>query len=333
MDGVGIIQHLIAGRLRRCEDACFGLPDIAQSSLRGLPSERPELSILVPVYNERETVLRVLEKVGEVDFSASTEIIVVDDGSTDGTADMLRRMPPRADLRVIFHARNTGKGGAIQTALRHARGRMVVIQDADDELDPADLLPLFERVRNGKDPVCYGTRFAAGSSRPRWMPTYWANRILNGICNWMNGLNLTDMNTCYKMMPTDLARRLGLVSQGFEMELEITTKLARMGVDIVEEPISYCPRSKAAGKKIRFSDGFHYLLAMIRFRFWRPTTPSTRVQPVLAGGPMLENTARNLGGVGFNGRCGTAGIVVAPDFDDDLPIRPVNQPAPRSSNQ
>ena len=292
MDGVGIIQHLIAGRLRRCEDACFGLPNIAQSSLRGLSPERPELSILIPVYNERGTVLRVLEKVRELDFSAPTEIVVVDDGSTDGTADILRLMPPRQGVRVFFHTRNTGKGGAIQTALRHAGGRIVVIQDADDELDPVDLLPMFERVRNGMAQVCYGTRFAVGSSRPWWMPTYWANRILNGICNCINGLNLTDMNTCYKMMPTGLARRLGLVSQGFEMEPEITTKLARMGVEIVEEPISYNPRSMAAGKKIRFSDGFHYLLAMIRFKFWRPTTPSTRVQPVLAGGPTMENTRR-----------------------------------------
>jgi glycosyltransferase involved in cell wall biosynthesis len=229
----------------------------------------PCLSILIPVYNEQATIRKVLDKVLAVAFPVAIEIVVVDDGSKDGSAEELRSLPPMANVRAYFHEVNAGKGAAIQTALREARGQIVVIQDADEELNPADLLPLLQRVHAGGAPVCYGSRFLGDVSHLRWLPTYWANRILNGICNVLNGLSLTDMNTCYKMMRADIAMRLGLESRGFAMEPEITTKLARMGIEIVELPISYQPRQKTDGKKIRFSDFFKYIQAMIRFRFFR----------------------------------------------------------------
>ena len=225
------------------------------------------LSILVPAYNERATIRQVLEKVRTVRFPVRTEIVVVDDGSRDGTIEVLRELPSWDDVRVFFHEKNLGKGGAIQTALRQARGEVVVVQDADLELDPADLIPLFDSVHRGEAPVCYGSRFLGEVSHLQRLPTYWANRILNLVCNFINGIHLTDMNTCYKMMRTDVARRVKLVSRGFAMEPEITTKLARMGIRIREHPIRYRPRGKAEGKKIRAMDFFRYLAAMVRFRF------------------------------------------------------------------
>ncbi|MCG8409596.1 MAG: glycosyltransferase family 2 protein [Phycisphaerales bacterium] len=228
------------------------------------------LSILIPVYNERKTVRLVLERVRAVDFKVSTEIIVVDDGSSDGTTQLLQSLPAWDNVSVFHHEVNQGKGSAIQTALQHANGRIVVIQDADEELFPEDLLPMFEVVARGESAVCFGSRFARDVGRLRWRPVYWANRFLNGVCNLLNGLRLTDMNTCYKMMRADVARRLNLTSRGFAMEPEITTKLARMNIRVVERPIRYRPRSKAEGKKIRPMDFFRYLIAMVRFRFaWR----------------------------------------------------------------
>ncbi len=255
-------------------------------TVRGLPVGLPVLSILVPVYNEKETIRRVLDKVRRVPFGVETEIIVVDDGSTDGTAEILRELKPSADVRLCYHPDNRGKGVAVRTALDHARGDIVVIQDADDELEPVELLPMLECVSSGRSDVAYGSRFA-GSNREHWFtPTYWANRFLNGLCNTLNGLHLTDMNTCYKMMRRDVAQGLDLVSRGFAMEPEITTKLARRDVRIVEFPVSYRPRGKKQGKKIRALDLLRYIGAMFRFRFRRDRAETaTVVLPCLTESP------------------------------------------------
>lgn len=238
------------------------------------PGDKPiGLSILVPVYNEAATIHSVLDCLRAVPFPTRTEIVVVDDGSTDGTARLLRETPPCSHMQIIFHERNCGKGRAIRTALDHARGEVVVVQDADEELDPNDLQPLYDIVSRSHGTVCYGSRFAGDVRSFRRQPTYWANRFLNAVCNLVNRLHLTDMNTCYKMMPADVARRLDITSRGFAVEPEITTKLARMGVTIVEHPITYRPRSKAQGKKIRLADFFRYLAAIIRFRFAAPPPP------------------------------------------------------------
>ncbi len=235
----------------------------------GAAGAQPALSIIMPVYNERESVLGAIRRVLAVRFPVKVEVIVVDDGSTDGSSLILRSMTPTPGVRVVFQEANTGKGGAVRNGLRHARGKYVVIQDADDELDASDLPALLDAVRRGRAEVCYGSRFLEDNGRFRWRPNYWANRFLNGVCNRLNGIRLTDMNTCYKLMPTQLARRLDITSRGFSLEPEITTKLARLGVKVIELPVAYRPRSRAMGKKIELRDFFRYLSAMVRFRFQR----------------------------------------------------------------
>ncbi len=228
------------------------------------------LSILVPVYNEAETILTVLQRLAEIDFPLAVEIVVVDDGSTDGTRERLDALDPDSlgvTLRVIHHEHNAGKGAAVRTALRLARGDLFVIQDADLELDPRELLTLLPSILDGDAQVCYGSRFRGDNAPFRLMPAYWANRLLNGLCNLLFGLGLTDFNTCYKMFTRAVRDRLDLRSDGFALEAEITGRIARLGHDIVEVPISYRPRSRAAGKKISAAAFFQYIAAMFKVRF------------------------------------------------------------------
>jgi len=266
--------------------------DDQASALRGLPVDSPVLSILIPVYNEKNTLRGILDKVRRVPFGVQTEIIIVDDGSTDGTTEILRLLRPSSDVRLCFHPDNRGKGAAVRTALDQARGDIVVIQDADDELEPVELLPMLRCVSSGRSDIAYGSRFS-GNNRQHWFtPTYWANRFLNGLCNSLNGLRLTDMNTCYKMMRREVALDIDLVSRGFAMEPEITTKLARRGHRIVEFPVSYRPRGRKQGKKIQMVDLLRYIRAMFRFRFSgegaRGTAPESPRVAESAAHPLLQ---------------------------------------------
>jgi glycosyltransferase involved in cell wall biosynthesis len=247
------------------------------------------LSILVPIYNEAKTVRSVLERLRRVPFPVPIEIIAVNDGSSDGTRDVLDGLPAWPDMRVVHHEVNGGKGAAIQTALSYARGRYVVVQDADNELEPGDILPLLHAVMSGEADVCYGSRFSAAGWRWATHLTFWANKVLNVVCNMLNGLRLTDMNTCYKLMPLDLARRIRIVSNGFTMEPEITTKLARLGATFTERPITYKPRSYAEGKKIRAWDFAKYLVAMVRFRLERMPTMMPAAEAVRLGRPLVAS--------------------------------------------
>jgi len=234
-----------------------------------------KLSILIPVYNEAGTIDELLRRVLAVRFPIERELVVVDDGSTDGSRQMLARSVRTLPFKLIEHEMNMGKGAAIQTALKHATGDVVVVQDADLELDPSDLPNLLEPIRSGQADVCYGSRFLNGLPvRYRLKATYWANRLLNALSNRINGLRITDFNTGYKMMTTAVLSRIAITQSGFEMESEITGKLARLGLKIVERPVRYTPRSVRAGKKIRFTDVFRYVQAMIRYRFlWAGDVP------------------------------------------------------------
>lgn len=232
-----------------------------------------KLSVIVPVFNEAATVAQVLRRVRAVRFPVDCEIIVVDDGSDDGSVDALRSLVRTTNIVLLERQNNGGKGAAVRTGLARATGQVVVVQDADLELDPFDLPALLAPILSGEAEVCYGSRFL---SEIRWSmrirPTYWANAALNGLSNLLNGLKITDFNTCYKMMTTKTMEQLDLTENGFAMEAEITAKLAKLGRRIVERPVNYSPRSRRAGKKIRPRDLLSYLVAMVRYRFLRPVS-------------------------------------------------------------
>jgi glycosyltransferase involved in cell wall biosynthesis len=229
-----------------------------------LPPE-PLLSVLVPVYNEESTVRALVARVCEVPLPVRREIIVINDGSTDATRAVLDGLVPRDDLRVVHASANGGKGRAIRLGLQHARGDIVAIQDADLELDPAQLGALVEPILRDESGVVYGSRFLAGRP-PAPAATILANRFLTLLTNLIYSSRLTDMETCYKVMRSDIARSLDLMADRFDIEPEITAKLLRAGHRIVEVPVRFEPRSRAAGKKIGWRDGVQAIRTLVRLR-------------------------------------------------------------------
>ena len=222
-----------------------------------------KLSVLIPVYNEARTIDQVLRLVSAVPIDK--EIIVVDDASVDGTREILAQWEGRAGVRVILHERNTGKGSAVATAIREARGEILIIQDADLEYDPAEYPTLLKPIEAGRADVVYGSRFR-GSAENR-VQFFWhtaGNKVLTLISNVVTNLNLTDMATCYKAFHRRVVPELDLVSKRFGMDAEFTVKVARGGFRIFEVPVSYFGRSMAEGKKIRLWDGFSALAALAR---------------------------------------------------------------------
>lgn len=227
------------------------------------------LSIVVPVYNEEATVQSVIERLLAIDLPVAREIIVVNDGSTDGTRRVLEAMPLRPDTLRIVHAEvNGGKGRAIRTGFAQARGTIVAIQDADLELDPAQLTDLIAPILSGEASVVYGSRFLNGLPNAPWV-TIIANKTLTAATNLLYGSRITDMETCYKIMRTEIARDLKLEANRFDIEPEITAKVLRQGLQIVERPVRFEPRSRAQGKKIGWRDGVHAIIVLVRHRFGR----------------------------------------------------------------
>jgi len=230
-----------------------------------------KLSVLMPVYNEVRTIDQILRLVAEVPIEK--EIVVVDDGSTDGTREILSHWNGRAGVRVILHERNTGKGGALRTALAAATGEILLIQDADLEYEPSEYPSLLRPIESGRADAVFGSRFR-GSAENR-VQNFWhtvGNRVLTLISNVVTDLNLTDMATCYKAFHRRVLPSLDIVQRGFGVDAEITVKLARGGFRIFEVPVSYYARSRAEGKKIRLIDGAAALSALVRHRFERRRT-------------------------------------------------------------
>jgi glycosyltransferase involved in cell wall biosynthesis len=224
-----------------------------------------KLSVIVPVYNERATIAEILKRVRAVPLDK--EIIVVDDGSTDGSREYLQGLEGGLDLRIFVQPENRGKGAAVRLGLEHATGDVVVVQDADLEYDPRDFLKLLEPIQNGLADVVYGSRFLGWPRRVLRFRHQIANRFLTLLSNLATDLNLTDMATCYKMMTREVARSLKLRSQRFGIEPEVTAKIARMGYRVYEIPISYHGRDYWEGKKIRWTDGFALLWTILRYTF------------------------------------------------------------------
>jgi glycosyltransferase involved in cell wall biosynthesis len=233
------------------------------------------LSILVPVFNESGTVASVIDRLMTVDLPVAREVVVVNDGSSDGTGEVLDAIPPRGEaVRILHVARNAGKGAAIRLGLQHARGSVIAIQDADLELDPAQLAALVAPILAGETSVVYGSRFLSGRPDAPWL-TIIANRTLTLLTNLLFGARITDMETCYKIMRTDVARALDLESNRFDIEPEITAKLLLSGHRILELPVYFKPRQRAEGKKIGWRDGVRALRVLAGYRFsgWRPAHP------------------------------------------------------------
>jgi len=225
-----------------------------------------KISVLIPVYNEVHTIKNLVKAVEAV--SVEKEIILVDDCSTDGTRQLLSKSygDGRGDIKIIYHDKNLGKGSAVKTALKVAKGCYAVIQDGDLEYDPQDYIRLLDEAERTEADVVYGSRFLT-TWRSTSFPHFLVNKFLTVITNILYGSNLTDMETCYKMIRTDLFKRLNLESERFEIEPEITAKLLKRGYKITEVPVSYKGRSYHEGKKITWQDGLATLWALVRFRY------------------------------------------------------------------
>jgi glycosyltransferase involved in cell wall biosynthesis len=227
-----------------------------------------KLSILMPVYNERDRVGRALKQALDVDYPCEVEIVVVDDGSRDGTAEVLQRIDDER-VQVVRHPRNRGKGAAVRTAAAAATGDYLVALDADLEYDPADIPKLLEPVLAGRAEVVYGNRSFGGHSAF----SFWyvmGNRAVTTAANVLFNCYIGDLETCFKLMPVDLYRSLAVSSPGFGMEAEITGKLLRRGIRPYEVPISYHARTREQGKKITWRDGVAALWILTRTRVSPP---------------------------------------------------------------
>jgi glycosyltransferase involved in cell wall biosynthesis len=229
-----------------------------------------KLSVVIPVYNEAATIEEIVGKVAAVDVGLEKEIVLVDDCSADGTADVVRRLQgAHADWRCLFHERNRGKGAALRTGFAAATGDIVVIQDADLEYDPNDYRALLAPILDGHADVVYGSRFLGGGPhRVAYFWHYLGNRLLTTLSNMMTDLNLTDMEVCYKMFRREVLQSLALREDRFGFEVEITAKVAHgKRWRIYEVPVAYYGRSYGEGKKITWRDGFAALWCILKYRF------------------------------------------------------------------
>ncbi len=227
--------------------------------------EYRKLSVIIPVYNERNTVAEAIRRSRSVEIPLDREIVVVDDGSSDGTTQILSQLQD-STVRVVFHDVNRGKGAAIRTGLTHVTGDLVLIQDADLEYDPEDWPKLLSPVLKGKARVVYGSRFTG--ERRNMLFWHWVgNRFLSLVTNALYNTTLSDMETCYKLFDRELVQSIALSSNRFGFEPEVTAKILRTGERIYEVPISYAGREIHEGKKITWKDGVDALKVLIRCRF------------------------------------------------------------------
>lgn len=220
------------------------------------------LSVIIPVYNEERTLPKLIEIINGVPINK--EVIIINDGSLDGSRKILDELK-FANFKIIHHEKNLGKGASIRTGLKYVEGDIVIIQDADLELDPKEWGKLIKPIIEGKTNVVFGSRFL-GKGKVGPLSTYIANKILTLITNLIYKSSLTDMNTCFKVFNASLIPNLKLISNGFDIEPELAAKLLKYGGKIIEVPVSYNPRKAKEGKKIKAIDFFKDLIALIKFR-------------------------------------------------------------------
>lgn len=224
-----------------------------------------KLSVIVPVYNERNTVVEILRRMRAVDLPFDREFIVVDDGSDDGTHQVLGQLGD-STVKILTHPQNRGKGAAIRTALEHVTGDLVLIQDADLEYDPDDWPKLLAPMLKGRAQVVYGSR-VTGERRNMLYLHLLGNKMLSLTTNVLYNTTLSDMETCYKLFDREVLQGITLRSDRFDFEPEVTAKVLRKGIRIYEVPISYAGRELDEGKKITWRDGYAALFALVKYRF------------------------------------------------------------------
>ena len=226
-----------------------------------------KISVVMPVYNEVDTIEEIISRVNSA--AIDKEIIVVDDFSTDGTRQRLEEIIQGQDnLKVLYHNRNKGKGAALRTGFASLTGDVVIIQDADLEYDPVEYPRLLEPILDGRADVVYGSRFLGGPHRVLFFWHYVGNKLLTLISNALTNLNLTDIETCYKVFKSEILKDINLKSNRFGFEPEFTAKVARMKLRIYEVPISYSGRTYSEGKKITWKDGLMALFQIIWYRLF-----------------------------------------------------------------
>jgi glycosyltransferase involved in cell wall biosynthesis len=255
----------------------------------------PYLSVLIPALNEEKTLDEVLQAV--LGVAVSLEVILVDDGSSDGTWQRMQDWVDGGKVRAFQHPYPMGKGAAVRTALQHARGTVVLIQDADMEYDVNDYPRLLDPIINGRARVVYGTRvFASHTAHSYWYVM--GNKGVTTAANLLFNVYLSDIETAYKVFPREAALAMNLEARGFEIDPEITAKLLRMGYRIHEVPVEYVARSREQGKKIRPSDGVKALGVLLRHRFWRPALTADAI----AAGTVAGSREAKAGRVDAAGR-------------------------------
>jgi glycosyltransferase involved in cell wall biosynthesis len=232
------------------------------------PQQFHTLSIIIPAYNERETIENVVRRVSAVPLPLQREIIVVDDYSSDGTRELLPHLtsPAGTSLRIAMHDQNRGKGAAIRTGLAQTTGEIVLVQDADLEYDPRDYPKLLEPILEGRADVVFGNRFHGGPHRVLYFWHFQANRFLTFLTNVLTNLNLSDMEVGYKVFRTDVVRRLKLTADRFGFEPEVTIKVAKLRCRVYEVPISYHGRTYEEGKKITWRDGIAAVYFLLKYK-------------------------------------------------------------------
>lgn len=228
-----------------------------------------KLSIVIPIYNEAEHLEEILRQIEAVDIGMEKELILVDDCSTDGTRDILEKLQDSRDnsAKIFYHEINRGKGATLRTGFQHITGDITLVQDADLEYDPQDYPKLLKPILDNEANVVYGSRFMEGRQHGL-LRSYLANRFLTSLSNFVNGTNITDMETCYKVIKSDILKDITLRSDRFGFEPEITAKLAKRKCKIVDVPISYRGRDYHEGKTVSWKDGVAAIFHIIRFRFF-----------------------------------------------------------------